>query len=330
MNSKKMPKVSIIVPIYKVEPYLRKCVDSLLNQDLPKEDYEIILVDDGSPDHCGEICDDYAAKFANITVVHRKNGGLSAARNSGIEVAQGKYIQFVDSDDYLEPNVLKTLVEKMEKDNLDILRFNYQNVSEKYEVFDPNKHGKLYVDYRDEICDGITFLNERLGTACYVVQFMLKTDLVKSMPLFREGIYFEDVEWTPRVLVEAKRVTSVDTMVYNYLVRQGSITKSVDAKKKQKLLDDSLALIDAKKELMQEVPDKRWFEGMIAHSVVSIINTIARDYYPQRKKYLDALKGKKIYPLSTYHLAPSAAKKVKLINFSPALACWLLHLKNGR
>ena len=103
-------KLSIVVPIYKVEPYLRKCVDSLLNQDLPTEDYEIILVDDGSPDCCGEICDEYASKYGNIRVIHRENGGLSAARNSGIEIAQGKYIQFVDSDDYLEPNVLKTLV----------------------------------------------------------------------------------------------------------------------------------------------------------------------------------------------------------------------------
>ena len=121
--------LSIIVPIYKVEQYLSKCIESLLNQDLSPEDYEIILVDDGSPDRCGKICDEYAATFSNIRVVHRANGGLSAARNSGIETAQGQYIQFVDSDDYLEPEVLKTLVTKMETDNLDILRFNYQNVN---------------------------------------------------------------------------------------------------------------------------------------------------------------------------------------------------------
>lgn len=320
--------LSIIVPIYNVEPYLRKCVNSLLHQDLPAEDYEIILVDDGSPDRCGDICDEYASKYGNIRVVHRKNGGLSAARNSGIEIAQGKYIQFVDSDDYLEPNVLKALVEKMETDNLDVLRFNYQNVNENYEVFEPNKVSKPFVDYRDEICDGIAFLNERLGSACYVVQFMLKRELLQDKKNhFKEGIYFEDTEWTPRILVEAKRVTSVPTMVYNYLVRQGSITKSVDPRKRQKLLDDSLALIDAKKELMQEVPDKRWFEGMIAHSVVSIISTIAKDYFSQRKKYLEMLKVKNVFPLSTYHLTPSAARKVKLINFSPSLACWLLHLK---
>ena len=323
-----MVKLSIIVPIYKVESYLRKCVDSLLNQDLPKEDYEIILVDDGSPDGCGVICDEYASKYGNIRVIHRENGGLSAARNSGIEAAQGKYIQFVDSDDYLEPNVLKALTGKMEEDNLDILRFNYQNVNESYQVFCPNKYGKLFVDYRDEVCEGLTFLNERLGTACYVVQFMLKRELLlDKKSYFKEGIYFEDTEWTPRILIEAHRVTSVDTMVYNYLVRQGSITKSMDPKKRQKLLDDSLFLVEDKMKQMQTVADKRWFLGMIAHSVVSIIGTVSRDYYFERRKYLNVLNGMGVYPLSAYHLTKSAIRKVKLINLSPSFACWLLHLK---
>ena len=322
-------KLSIVVPIYKVESYLRKCVDSLLNQDLSKEDYEIILVDDGSPDRCGEICDEYASRYANIRVVHRKNGGLSAARNSGIEVAQGKYIQFVDSDDYLEPNVLKTLIEKMETDNLDILRFNYQNVNENYEEIHPNKDPKRFVDYRDEICDGITFLNERLGPACYVWQFMLKRELLLDKKnYFKEGIYFEDTEWTPRLLIQAQRGTSVSTMVYDYLIRQGSITKSVDIKKRQKLLDDSLSLVDSLKEQMYKVADKRWYEGMIAQIVVSIIHTISKEYYPLRKKYLAVLREKMVYPLLIYHLTPSAIRKVKLVNFSPALACLLLHLKN--
>ena len=167
-------KLSIVVPIYKVEPYLPKCVESLLAQDLREEDYEIILVDDGSPDLCGEICDGYAARYANVKAVHRKNGGLSAARNTGIEVAQGEYVQFVDSDDYLEPNVLKTLVDKMDSDKLDILRFNYQNVNERYEVFDPYKVSKSFVDYRDEVCNGLTFLTERLGFGCYACQFIIR------------------------------------------------------------------------------------------------------------------------------------------------------------
>ena len=145
--------LSIVVPVYKVERYLPKCVESLLLQDLSHEEYEIILVDDGSPDRCGEICDEYAARYSYIKVVHRKNGSLSAARNSGIEKAQGKYVQFVDSDDFLEPNVLKSLVNKMELDQLDVLRFNYQNVNDRYEVFEPNKVSKPFVDYQDEACD---------------------------------------------------------------------------------------------------------------------------------------------------------------------------------
>ena len=91
-----MIKLSIIVPIYGVEQYLRKCVDSLLNQDILSTEYEIILVEDGGHDKCPQICDDYAAAHDNIRVVHRKNGGLSAARNSGIEIARGEYIMFVD------------------------------------------------------------------------------------------------------------------------------------------------------------------------------------------------------------------------------------------
>ena len=107
-------KLSVIVPIYNVENYLHKCIDSLLQQDLSADEYEIILVDDGSPDRCGEICDEYATKHSNVQVIHRENGGLGAARNSGIDVAQGIFVQFVDSDDYLEPMVLGTLVRKME------------------------------------------------------------------------------------------------------------------------------------------------------------------------------------------------------------------------
>ena len=210
-------KLSIVVPIYKVEQYLHKCIDSLLDQDLPPDEYEIVLVDDGSPDKCAEICEEYAARFAHVKVIHRENGGLSAARNSGMAIAQGRYIQFVDSDDYLEPNVLKTLVDNMIADRLDVLRFNYQNVNENYEIFEPNKTNKPFVDYLDKPCDGLDFLSERLGFGCYVWQFMIRRELLEGC-MFQEGIYFEDTEWTPRLLLKAKKVNSTDMMTYNYLI----------------------------------------------------------------------------------------------------------------
>lgn len=318
--------LSIIVPVYNVEKYLRKCVDSLLAQDLSPEEYEIILVDDGSTDQGGKICDEYALSHPNVKVIHQQNGGLSVARNNGIDVAKGKYIQFVDSDDYLEPNVLKALVEKMESDKLDVLRFNYRNVNEQYEVVEPNKDPKRYVNYSDEVCDGLTFLNERLGPACYACQFLVRRELLADCK-FKEGVYFEDTEWAPRMLLKASRAASTDMLVYNYLVREGSITQSVDEKKKRKVLDDKLLLIDALKAQMQQVEDKRWYEGMIAQTVISIISYVATNYYPNRKEVLKALVEKDIFPLSTYQANQTGLRKIRWANLSPWLLCFMLHLK---
>ena len=322
-------KLSVIVPIYKVEQYLPKCIESLLSQDLMPEEYEVILVDDGSPDRCGAICEEFAARHAHIKVVHRENGGLSAARNTGIRIAQGEYVQFVDSDDYLEANVLKSLVEKMDKGGLDILRYNYQNVNERYEVFEPNKVSKPFVDYRDEVCDGLSFLTDRLGFGCYAWQFMLRRKLLDDC-VFKEGIYFEDTEWTPRMLLKAKHVTSTNLMVYNYLMRQGSITQSVDEKKKRKVLDDKLLLVDSLQEQMKAVGDKRWYEGMVAQTVISIIAYVCDNYYEERASVLKELKAKNVFPLSTYHANKTGKRKIRWTNISPNLLCFLLHLKNKR
>ena len=105
--------ISVIVPIYKVEQYLRQCVDSILNQ--THSALEVILVDDGSPDGSGKICDEYAARDSRVRVIHKKNGGLSDARNAGIDIAQGDYIAFVDSDDWLEPDTYESMLAAMEK-----------------------------------------------------------------------------------------------------------------------------------------------------------------------------------------------------------------------
>ena len=210
-------KLSIIVPIYGVEQYLRKCVDSLLAQDLPSSEYEVILVDDGGKDACPQICDEYAATHENIRVVHRENGGLSAARNSGIEVANGEYVMFVDSDDYIEQNVLKGLLDQVDRDNLDVLRYRLQYVNPQYEVFNPYKSDPFKGnDYSEIPTDGVSFLNSRMSTACYAWAFVIKRELLDGC-IFTPGIYFEDTDWTPRMLCKAKRVASTKTVVYNYL-----------------------------------------------------------------------------------------------------------------
>lgn len=346
-----MIKLSIIVPVYGVERYLRKCVDSLLAQDY--DDYEIILVDDGSTDNSGAICDEYAShssvnsftrSLVPIKVIHQPNAGLSAARNSGIEVAQGEYLMFVDSDDYIEPNVFGGLMAQVERDNLDVLRYRLQYVNPQYQVYNPYKSDPFKGnDYSETVTDGVTFLNTRMSTACYAWAFILRRDLIiptdsitiNSFPsgrdwvglFFTPGIYFEDTDWTPRMLVKAQRVASTNTIVYNYLQREGSITKAVNRSKQQKVLDDKMRLIGEMqrqaKKLQERGLNNSWFSHMIADTVISVIGILSVDFYAERKVYLKQLQSMNIYPIQ------SQSTKAKLINLSPRFAVEFLHWKNG-
>ena len=336
-------KLSIIVPVYNVAPYLRKCVDSLLAQDII--DYEIILVDDGSTDDSGAIADEIVSEvmgnrqwaidnetnsqspIANsptLRVIHQENAGLSAARNSGIKVAQGDYIFFVDSDDYLQPNVLGALMEQVERDNLDVLRFRYQNVRESGEAFAPYKDMTNYNDYSPIPTDGLTFLNERMSTQCYAWQFIVNAKIV-NLELFTAGIYFEDTDWTPRMLLRAKQVASTESLVYNYLWREGSITLSLhDIAKQRKQLNDKMGLLERLNKWGNQVTDRRWFDSMISGLVINVVGMIASTFFSERKEYIRQIKALGVLPMTTYHISPRAQRKVKLVNLSLRLAVWVL------
>lgn len=328
-------KLSIIVPVYNVADYLQKCLDSLLEQDLPQNEYEIIVVNDGSTDNSGEIAQQYADKYPNITLINQANQGLSGARNTGIKHSKGDYIQFVDSDDYLEKNVLGGLLKQVENDDLDVLRFRYQNVrinntSNIYEIFKPYKSSSfLFDDYSLDVTDGVNFLNERFGTACYAWAFILRKEILNNC-IFKPGIYFEDTEWTPRMILKSQRIASTDTIVYNYLMREGSITKAVNRDKQRKVVEDKIRLIDSLLEHSKDLENKSWFERMIAGTVLSTIGCIAADFYDEGKKYLKELKQRNVYPLSYKKITKETRRKLQLINFSPSLYCWILYMKNYR
>ena len=359
-----MIKLSFIVPVYNVAPYLRKCVESLLAQDY--DNYEIILVDDGSTDDSGAICDEYAASSLSaagtssfseaehsiipIRVIHQPNAGLSAARNAGVKCAEGKYICFVDSDDYWEPNVLGGLMAQVEREQLDVLRFDYQNVRLKvesgkrkeeseYEVFEPNKTLR-YIDKCNGIVDGETYLNTRMSYACYAVMFILKRSLlvnelvnerVRELGdgncLFTPGIYFEDTEWTPRMLVKAKRVNATQKVVYNYLTREGSITKEYSKehvkKKIQSLMQVNLSL----QRLLQLVHDKRWINGCIADNVYAILNSVTAYDYDSASYWINMIKEDKMLPLQGYKVRKVTISRYRIINISPYLYCWLRRVR---
>lgn len=327
-------KLSIIVPVYNVADYLAKCLDSLLAQDLSQDEYEIIVVNDGSTDNSGEIAKQYSEKFPNIVLINQVNQGLSGARNTGIANARGEYVQFVDSDDYLEFNVLRGLLEQIDEYKLDVLRYKYQNVridSEgKYEVFKPYKQSSyVYDNYSKEPIVGVNFLNMRLGVACYAWAFILRKEILDNC-IFKQGIYFEDTEWTPRMLMKANKVASTDTIVYNYLMREGSITKAINKDKQRKVVEDKIKLIDSLLEHQHNIDDKSWFDRMIATTVLSIIGCIAADFYDERKKYLSQLKDRKVFPLSYINTTKQVKRKLQLINISPTLYCCMMYIKNYR
>ena len=366
-------KLSFIVPVYNVAPYLRKCVDSLLAQDY--DDYEIILVDDGSTDESGKICDEYAASplsaigmppFSEadhstipIRVIHQPNAGLSAARNAGIKCAEGKYLCFVDSDDYWEENVLGSLMEQVEREKLDVLRFDYRNVRIvdakhldaehidarrlEYEVFEPNKTPR-YIDRRDEIIDGETYLNTRMGYACYAWQFILRRDLILSScankidsfpsgrdgvgSLFTKGLHFEDVDWLPRMMLRAKCVNSTQMTVYNYFWREGSITLTQGNKEKiRKNVEDQLYIIEQYKDYLEHHPACTWLKNMQSSMVAGVLTAVAQSFYPERKKYIIRLKTLNVLPLSIANQGKTYKRRAILVNILGVdLYGWLMHI----
>lgn len=316
--------LSIIVPVFNVDHYLAKCLDSLLSQDIDQDSYEIILIDDGSTDTGGEMCDGYASKFKNITVFHQENQGLSVARNVGLKMALGKYVMFVDSDDFIQEGVLGVLVTEMERLELEILRFRHRKIREG-EIHHAEAIIQHYPSSKLEVFNGHDFLFNRLGKGCYAWQFLIKKDLLIQNDLFFcPGIIFEDTEWTPRVLEIAKRVSETGLLVYNYLERSGSITQD----RVDRVVQGQMKLISFLKGQMAHLEDKRWYEGMISHTVVTIITKIGSDLYSQREKYLVELKNESVYPLSLYNASKSAIRKIIMINLSPRLACWAIHLIN--
>lgn len=353
-NEMSQIKLSIIVPIYNVEPYLRKCVESLLpyvplpegngvGQNLSPDEYEIILVDDGSTDGCPAICDEYvqalhpsggSRKGANIKVIHQENGGLSAARNTGIMAAKGDYVCFVDSDDYWEPNVLGGLMAQVERDDLDVLRFKWQNVNDAYEVFNPNKSNPYRLeDYSSEVTTGVDFLNTRFGYACYAVQFIIRRSLlVGSSPnvkrssfsvpsiLFTSGLHFEDTDWTPRMLLAAQRVASTDTMVYDYLVREGSITKvGANLDKKRRNIEDSMLIVERLGGLLKQHPTCVWLRRMQCSMAAGIIHSVIAVFPAERRDYVRRLRQWHVFPLVIANQGRTYTRRARIMN----IGTWL-------
>ena len=212
--------VSVIVPIYKVAEYLDSCVRSLTEQTYP--DLEIILVDDGSPDDCGAMCDAWAAKDRRIRVVHKKNGGLSDARNAGLQAATGSFVSFIDGDDLVKPDFVEALKGAMEARNAQIAECAVELVGERGGVMGRWKTAKEPV--LDKI-EGLRRLIAEDGIVTIVCNKLYRREVLEGI-LFEKGKRHEDEFWTYQVFDRMGRLAVVDRPMYCYRQRGGSIMNS--------------------------------------------------------------------------------------------------------
>ena len=219
-------RISVIVPVYKVEKYLSRCIDSILNQSY--KNLEIILVDDGSPDRCGEICEEYAKKDKRIVSIHKENGGLSSARIEGINRATGKLIAFVDSDDYLDKNMYKKLYENMKKAQADIsvcnFFYEFENENNKRDFVNSDDFVKEYNNI-----DAIKELLKNKRIFNYAWNKLYKRELFENIK-YPESKKMEDLGTTYFLFEKANRIIYDSMPLYYYIQRGGSIVSSADKK----------------------------------------------------------------------------------------------------
>ena len=209
--------VSIIVPVYKVEKYLRRCIDSVLNQTY--KNIEVILVDDGSPDKCGKICDEYAKDNKRVKVFHKKNGGLSDARNYGLKKAQGQYIYFLDSDDWIETNTIAILAEKIIKTKADIAVGGIKTVGD-YSSYNNLWYDKDLILNHDE---AIQALLENKFMASHACNKLFKREVIKKFS-FPKGLLYEDIYIMHKIFLHCEKVAITKEYLYDYYQREDSIS----------------------------------------------------------------------------------------------------------
>lgn len=262
-----MPIVSVIVPIYNVERYLCECIDSILNQSF--KDFELILVDDGSPDSCPFICDEYAKRDNRIRVIHKSNGGLSSARNAGLELATGKYILFVDSDDFVMPQLLSISIRKLEDSKCDCLRFGYNKIDNQGNILYTKKmNSHLHVFNSDN--DKLNFICNQLLS--YKIPFtswscLYKNSIIKKNNLVfasEREIYSEDSFFSTLYSFYSNSCFIISDVLYCYRLNANSLMGQY---KKNKVLQINKC-IEWSKQLYRCCPNpflkERFFEIAIS------------------------------------------------------------------
>lgn len=304
---------SIIVPVYKVEEYLHRCVQSLILQTY--KDIEIILVDDGSPDSCPQICDEYAKQDNRVRVIHKENGGLSDARNVGLAIAQGEYVIFVDSDDYIEKNTCEAFSQ-------------YLNLGADILVGDANIVGQRngFLLHNDDLkgksVSGKEYLKRSLSANQAPMAAWLsiyKRDFLSQNNLcFKYGILHEDEQFSPRAFLVASKVVYTGINFYNYFIREDSITTKKDLRRNAHDLYETLFELE---KIYLKIQDEQLKKLLLDSLVIKYLNMFFIGCLYKYKKdflYKDFLK-RNAYRKKT-------KLKVRLFRFSPRIYCMVNRL----
>ena len=235
-KASKEPLISVVVPIYNVEEYLDKCVDSIVNQTY--KNLEIILVDDGSPDNSPKKCDEWAKKDKRIKAIHKENGGLSDARNAAIDIAKGEYITFIDSDDYVEKNYVDFLYKNLIDNNADI-SMGKQYVRYPNKVINTGTGNKYIVNAHD--CFDKLLYSEDFDVSAWAKLY--KINLFKNVR-YPKGRVFEDAATTYKLIDKSETIVLNSKPIYNYIIRDNSISNNSFSEKKMDLITSTNEMCD--------------------------------------------------------------------------------------
>ncbi|HZJ78542.1 MAG TPA: glycosyltransferase [Clostridia bacterium] len=275
-----MIKVSFIVPVYKVEEYIRECIDSILNQTL--QEFEVILVDDGSPDNCPEICDEYAKKDERIKVIHKENGGLSQARNFGMRAAQGEYIIFVDSDDYLLKDFAKRLYDAIVEYDADIVQCGYTECTQTGEEI---KKVKTLLPLNTviegkKICEQFEQMHIKLF-AIYCWRNIYKKDFLLGNDIFfNENVKIgEDAVFNTQAFLLAKRIAAIESVSYFYRLREESIMREKFKSDYCKKLNYQWSKKREEYKKYCESPSPLYYNDIARYCLVTLLPTMLKNIY---------------------------------------------------
>ena len=313
----KQELISVIIPVYNVEKYLDKCLESVVNQTYKK--LEIILIDDGSLDKSGEMCDQWAKKDKRIKVVHKPNGGLSDARNVGLDMACGSLIAFVDSDDYISENMYEKLYFKQNEDNADVVLCNYileYEDKKKYYVKD-NFNDLSVNNIRTRYLNNNQTVNgkyiESDGVLATVWRGLYKRQLFEKVK-FERGMFCEDIIFHLSLFKSKLKISTINDYLYHYLQREGSIINSYNDAKISKRIVFTKRILELISGVLEEEIVERYKFFLYKAIVYDIIFASNRE---SCKNHLNSIKTLNLNSKRSYKLFNSYTKdrKTKIMNF---------------